>query len=252
MSIWSRLGEILSSAVSQGFSAVVEAARTFFEGDPITRKQVAFSIAIVALSAKAAKADGIVTDDEIAAFHELFEVPPEEMRNVNRLYNLAMQDVAGFEHYAAQVKRLFPDDDDILRDVLNALFYIAKADGVIHELELQFIEVVAEIFGISGRTFEQIKLRNVVPEEGDPYCILGANREWDFAQLKKHYRKLVSENHPDKMVSRGVPQEFLKIANDRLAEINFAWDQIEKEHSLKLTASQDLDNSSNQSGETIA
>ena len=236
MSIWSRLGEIISTVASQGFSAVVEAARTFFEGDPITRKQVAFSIAIVALSAKAAKADGIVTDDEIAAFHELFEVPPGEMRNVNRLYNLAMQDVAGFEHYAAQVKRLFPDDDDILRDVINALFYIAKADGVIHELELEFIEIVAEIFGLRGKTFEQIKLRNVVPEEGDPYCILGANRDWDFAQLKKHYRKIVNENHPDKMVSRGVPQEFLKIANDRLAEINFAWDQIEKEHTLKLSA----------------
>lgn len=250
MSIWSRLGEILTSAVSQGFSAVVEAARTFFEGDPITRKQVAFSIAIVALSAKAAKADGIVTDDEIAAFHELFEVPPEETRNVNRLYNLAMQDVAGFEHYAAQVKRLFPDDDDILRDVLNALFYIAKADGVIHELELRFIEVVAEIFGLQGRTFEQIKLRNVVPEEGDPYFILGANRDWDYGELKKHYRKLVSENHPDKMVSRGVPQEFLKIANDRLAEINFAWGQIEKEVSLKFTSSQ-ATQSSDQTGESI-
>ncbi|MFK7902940.1 MAG: TerB family tellurite resistance protein [Nitratireductor sp.] len=231
MSIWSRLGDFLTSVSADGFSAVVEAVRTFFEGDPITRKQVAFSIAIVALSAKAAKADGIVTQDEVRAFHELFDVPKAEARNVARLYNLAQQDVAGFEHYAAQVKRLFPDDDDILRDVINALFYIAKADGIIHELETQYIEVVAEIFGIEDNELEIIKLRHFV-DGRDAYFVLGAKREWDEKTLKERYREMVRENHPDKMVARGVPQEFLKIANDRLAEINFAWDQISKERGI--------------------
>lgn len=232
MSIWSQLGEFVSTIASQALSVAVEGIRTFFEGDPLTRKQVAFSIAIIAMSAKMAKADGIVTEDEVLAFQELFEVPAEEAKHVARVYNLAKQDVAGFEAYAAQIKRLFPDDEDILRDVVDGLFHIAKADGVLHENELAFVEVVAEIFEIDGRKFEGIKLRHVVPDEGDPYLAIGAERSWSIEALKKQYRKLVVENHPDKMIARGVPPEFMKIANDRIASINLAWDQICKERDI--------------------
>jgi len=232
MSIWTQIGDFVSHYAQQALSATVEAVRTVFEGDPITRKQVAFSIAIIALSAKMAKADGIVTHDEIEAFQELFEVPADEARHVASVYNLAKQDVAGFEAYAAQVKRLFPDDEDILRDVMDGLFHIAKADGAIHELELAFVEDVANIFEMEARVFDGIRLRHVNPKEGDPYIILGADPDWSIEALKKHHRKLVVENHPDRMIARGVPEEFLKIANDRLASINQAWEHICKERGI--------------------
>lgn len=232
MSIWTQIGEFISTLATQAFSAAVEGVRTLFEGDPITRKQVSFSIAIIALSAKMAKADGVVTVDEVVAFQELFEVPREEAKHVAQVFDLAKQDVAGFEAYAAQVKRLFPDDDDILRDVIDGLFHIAKADGLIHENEFYFVDRVAEIFALESRVFQGIKLRHLHPEEGNPYLILGADENWDNDTLKKHYRKMVMENHPDRMISRGVPEEFLKIANDRLAGINLAWDHICKERDL--------------------
>ena len=79
MSIWANLGEFIANTASQAFSAVIESVRTVFEGDPATRKQVAFSIAIIALSAKMAKADGIVTSEEVGAFQELFEIPIQKI-----------------------------------------------------------------------------------------------------------------------------------------------------------------------------
>lgn len=232
MSIWTQLGEFISTMASQALSVAVESVRTLFEGDPVTRKQVSFSIAIIALSAKMAKADGVVTVDEVVAFQELFEVPRNEAKHVARVFDLAKQDVAGFEVYAAQVKRLFPDDDDILRDVIDGLFHIAKADGLIHQNEFDFVDRVAEIFKMESRLFQGIKLRHVSPEEGDPYLMLGASSDWDNETLKKHYRNLVKENHPDRMLARGIPEEFMKIANERLAGINQAWDHICKERGI--------------------
>jgi DnaJ like chaperone protein len=232
MSIWTQIGDFVSHYAQQALSAAVEAVRTVFEGDPVTRKQVSFSIAIIALSAKMAKADGIVTDDEVLAFQELFEVPADEAQHVARVYNLAKQDVAGFDAYATQVKRLFPEDEDILRDVMDGLFHIAKADGTIHELELAFVEDVAQIFEMDRRVYEGIRLRHVNPVEGDPYVILGANPAWSDEELKRYFRKLVNESHPDRMIARGVPEEFLKIANDRLAAINQAWDHLRKERGI--------------------
>lgn len=232
MSIWTDIGDFIATITTEAFSAAVEAVRTVFEGDPVTRKQVAFSIAIIALSAKMAKADGIVTEEEVSAFQELFEVPPDEANHVARVYNLAKQDVAGFDAYAAKVRNLFPDDKDILGDVLDGLFYIAKADGVIHELELGFVDIVSGIFEIDAAELERIKLRHVMPEDGDPYVLIGAQRDWDNQTLKAHYRKLVRDNHPDRMIARGVPEEFMKIANDRLAAINQAWAHISKERGL--------------------
>jgi len=100
MSIWLRIGEFIqriSASASHGVVEVVEAVRTVFAGDPELRRRVAFSVAMIALSAKMAKADGVVTQDEVRAFQSIFEVPKSEARNVARLYDLAKRDIAGFE-----------------------------------------------------------------------------------------------------------------------------------------------------------
>ena len=232
MSIWFRMGEYVSAAATQALSAVVESVRTVFEGDPLTRRHVGFSIAMIALSAKMAKADGIVTSEEVEAFQELFEVPESEAENVARVYNLAKRDVSGFDGYANRIRQLFPDDSEILRDVLDGLFHIAKADGLVHELEMNFIDEVAKVLGIGEGELERIRLRHLHPEDGNPYLLLGADPAWDDKTLKRHYRKLVADNHPDRMIARGVPEEFLKISNDRLACINKVWAHIRAERDL--------------------
>jgi DnaJ like chaperone protein len=232
MSVWNRISEFVSTVTLDAFSTVVESVRWVFEGDPETRRQVAFSIAIIALSAKMAKADGVVTDDEIDAFRDIFSVPQSEAANVARLYNLAKQDVSGFVSYAQHVKRLFPGDRVILEDVMDGLFHIAKADGVIHEKEQAFLDTVADVLGIDERRYEQIKLRHLYPAEGDPYLILDVDSCADNETLKARYRQLVRSNHPDRLVARGVPEEFIMIANNRLAVINRAWAAIKRERGI--------------------
>ena len=234
MAIWARVGNFLSSVSTEAFAVVVEAVRTVFEGQPEVRKQVGFSIAMIALSAKMAKADGIVTQNEVEAFQQLFAIPPAETNNVARLYNLAKKDVAGYHAYAKQVKKLFPDHDVIYTDVMDGLFHIAKADGLIHEKEMLFMDDIAGIFDLSEKEYQRIKLRHLQDDQGDPYLLLDADRDWNYDKLRKHYIDLVKENHPDKMIAHGVPEEFIAIANGRLAAINHAWELIEAERHRRV------------------
>ncbi|MFC5387509.1 TerB family tellurite resistance protein [Aquamicrobium segne] len=234
MSIWNRIGDFiqrLSSMATAGLTEMVEAVRTVFSGDPELRRKVAFSVAMIALSAKMARADGEVTQDEVRAFQSIFEIPPEEAHHVARLYDLAKQDTAGFEAYARQMAGLCGSGHPncmMLEDVLDGLFHIATADGVLHEREEDFLRRVAAIFAIEEDHYQTIYARHAEPGEADPYIVLGVTRSLPLAQVKQHYRKLVKENHPDRLIGRGLPQEFVAIATMRLAAINAAYERIEK------------------------
>src|SRR6476646_4193906 len=107
--------------------------------------------------AKMAKADGLVTADEVTAFKEVFKVPEGEMKNVSRIFNLAKQDIVGYEAYAKQLASLLKDNRKLLEDVLEGLFHIALADGVFHPNEEKFLAEVAERFGFTDTEFSYIK-----------------------------------------------------------------------------------------------
>jgi DnaJ like chaperone protein len=230
MSIWQFVRRVTASATS-GAGGVVEAVRTLFGGDPELRRRVAFSVAMIALSAKMAKADGIVTHDEIHAFQQIFEIPFAERRNVARLYDLAKKDVAGFEAYAQRMAGLCGSGNRncaILEDILDGLFHIAKADGLLHERESRFLHRVAQIFRIEESHFQSILARHANLGEADPWLILGVERGTSFDEVKRRYRQLVAANHPDKLLARGLPEEFIKIATTRIAAINAAYEMIER------------------------
>lgn len=231
-SLFERLLGAIGEAAGNVLSRVVEAVRTVFEGDPETRRKVSFSVAIIALSAKMAKADGIVNDAEVNAFRQIFDFPEEEARNVARLYNLARQDVAGYEAYAEKLSGLCGsgvENCEMLESVVDGLFHIAKADGLIHERELAFLGRIAEIFRISEDRFETIMARHVHMEGRDPYRVLGVSPSDEFTDIRKRYRLLVAEHHPDRLIARGVPMELHAAANERMAALNAAYAAIEKE-----------------------
>jgi DnaJ like chaperone protein len=232
MSIWSNIGDMLSRITTGAVSSLIEAVRTALEGDPATRRQVAFSVAMIALSAKMAKADGIVTFDEMQAFQQIFHFPEGEERNVARLFDLAKQDTAGFEAYAGQIEKLCGSGGGncpALEDILDGLFHIAKADGAFHESELAFLEATAVIFKLDERHYQTILARHGADGEADPYAILGLKRGVGLDEARRSWRKLVRENHPDVLTGRGVPQEFIVIANERIKVINRAWTRLQAE-----------------------
>jgi DnaJ like chaperone protein len=235
MTTWQRIGDIAgrmtqSAGIGPLIDRLVETISTYGFGQG--RRRVVFSVAMIALAAKMAKADGVVTRSEVDAFRDLFAVPKGEERNVRRLFDLAKQDIAGFETYARRIGDLYPDGAEILEDIVDGLFQIAKADGIVHERELGFLSRVAEIFGIDEAGFEQIAARHVRAAARDPYAVLGISHEASDAEVKSHYRRLVSEHHPDRLIARGVPEEFVRIANDRLAAINEAYGRIARERRL--------------------
>lgn len=235
-SLWERLLGAIGDVAGNTLGRVVEAIRTLFDGDPETRRRVSFSVAIIALSAKMAKADGVVNDAEVRAFQQIFDFPDEEARNVARLYNLARQDVAGYEAYATRLAKLCSGEErancEILESIIDGLFHIAKADGLIHERELVFLSHIAEIFRISEDHFETIMARHVHKEGRDPYRVLGVSPEDDFSNIRRRYYKLVAEHHPDKLIARGVPMELHAAANERMAALNAAYAAIEKERRI--------------------
>ena len=233
MSVWGKVsGAAAGLFVGGPVGAVVGAVVGHFFLDREADPRVTFTIAVVALAGKMARADGVVTETESDVFLRVFSVPPQEEANVRRIFNMARQDIAGFEHYAQQIARLFVGNPAVLEDVLDGLFEIAKADGVLHPSEAQFLERVAEIFGFAPNEFRRIRASHFAPELTDPYVILGVSYSADEDELKQTYRKLVRENHPDSLMARGVPAEFIRLANDTLAAINNAYDKIRTERGL--------------------
>jgi len=239
MSIWGKLaGAAAGLAIGGPIGALVGGMAGHYaidrdgEQEGQAENQVAFTVGVIALGAKMAKADGVVTMDEVNAFKEVFKVPEGEMKNVARVFNLAKQDVAGFEAYAEQLAAMFKGNRKLLEDVMEGLFHIAKADDHLHPNEEVFLAGVAKRFGITETEFSYIKARHVVASKRNPYEVLGVQPGIGNDELKSQYRRLIAENHPDKLIARGVPPEFIAIATEKVATINEAYGQIAKERGI--------------------
>ncbi len=238
MSIWGKIGGTAAGFLAGG---PLGAALGGLAGHMVDRKVaaargddpgIAFTIAVIALGAKMAKADGLVTGEEEEAFRQYFRVPPSEEANVRRIFRLARQDTAGFESYARQIAGIYRGNPAVLEDILDGLFEIAKADGVLHPGELSFLERVAEVFGFAPNEFRRIRASHF-PDKEDPYVILGVAHDAGEEEIRRTYLLLVRENHPDSLMARGVPPEFVKLANDKLAAINAAYDKVIEERAFK-------------------
>jgi len=231
MSIWTRIAATISKlAKGEPLSVVFDRLRH----QPAPERSVGFTIAVLALGAKMAKADGTVTRDEVTAFRRIFTFPEGEEAHAAQVFNLARQDVAGFDAYARKVARLFnpggaricADDHHVLVDVLEALFQIALADGSYHGGEDAFLAHVADEFGLDEGCFGIVRSRLVEGAPRDPYAILGLSRGANRAEARRAWKALVRDTHPDVMQARGVPPEAMKLAERRLHLINEAWRAI--------------------------
>ncbi len=225
MSIWTRITEALKSLASgEGLSAVFDKLRTPPE------RSVAFTIAVIALAAKMAKADGQVTRDEVTAMRQVFLIAREDEPGAARVFNLARQDVAGFEDYARRIRAMFSGQEACLTDLMEGLFYIAMADGAYHPAEDAFLTEVAGILGLPQPEFAALRARYVPDAPKDPWTVLGLPPGTPLDAARAQFRRLVRDTHPDAMIARGVPPEAVKLAERRMADINRAWDAIQNAH----------------------
>jgi DnaJ like chaperone protein len=243
MSIWGKiLGGVTGFAIGGPIGAIigtlaghaVDSARSKGRASlGIEAKRAAFTIAFIVISAKMAKADGVVTRDEVDAFKQIFPMPPSELKGVGRLFNQARKEASGYEPYARQIAGMFRDQPAVLEELLAALFHIAKADGVVHPAERQFLNDVGEIFGFGPDAFARVSAGRTGSDKGDPYVILGVAGDATVAEIKAAWRQLTRENHPDLLVAQGMPQEFIDLANEKMATINAAYDRIARSRGFK-------------------
>jgi DnaJ like chaperone protein len=225
MSVWTRILEALKALASgESLSAIFDRLRTPPE------RTVAFTIAIISLSAKMAKADGEVTRDEVRAFRRIFTIAPGDEVAAARVFNLARQDIAGFDQYARQIGRMFAEDPGMLESLLEGLFAIAVADGDLQSAEHDFLSVVAREWRIGDKCFRAIRGRFAPDHAADPYDVLGVDPGLPVAEIRDRWRALVRETHPDRLIAHGVPEEAVKLATARLAAINDAWEAIQSRH----------------------
>ncbi len=201
-------------------------------------RDAAFTLALIALAAKMAVADGAVTASEERAFRATVEISHGHEEQVARVFALAKQDVAGYDAYARKIGRFFADSPETLEHVLDSLFYIATADGLVHEAELDYLRSVSGIFGFDEVRFEQLASQHVRLDDGvDPYLVLGLAPNAPQDEIRRVYRQLVAEHHPDRLIAKGVPEDLIDIATDRMKAINLAYQALTKPAQPKLLPS---------------
>jgi DnaJ like chaperone protein len=196
----------------------------------------AFSTAVTALGAKLAKADGRSDHEEFATFAEVFQPEPGSERNVRRLYRLAHQTTRGFESYARRLAKRYRHCPQLLEDVLDGLFHIAAADGAVNADELAYIERVGELFGLSPLVVRRLKATHLGHDDEDPYAVLGAPHDVSDEALRAIWKAMLSDAHPDRARARGLPSEFIEVAEAKAAAINAAFDAAMRERRLLTPA----------------
>ena len=217
-SFWQRIGDRLAAMLGRPRAAVPP------------ERSVAFTIAVIALGAKLAKSDGTVARSEVAAFRRVFVIPRAEEKNAARVFDLARQDVAGFDAWARRIAAMFPPGDPVLADVIEGLFVIALADGDIHQAEIAFIDEVGRIFGLTPARIAAIRARHD-PKAGCPPCeVLGVAPDTPLPEARRRWRQLIREAHPDRAIARGLPPEAVRLAEARTRRLNEAWEKFRAMH----------------------
>lgn len=226
MSIWSQLSSLTRRAFEEEAPGTdVGPARC--GPDP---NDLEFTAAIVGLGAKLAKADGLVTIDEVSAFSRVFRSAPGDEAAIRRVFNIARQTVIGYESYARRIARRYRDRPCLLEGVLDGLFQIAVADGAITADELAYLQSVSDMFGFTADHFRRIKASHLGPDADDPYLVLGVAHTASFEEVRTAYRRLMLQNHPDTVAgAKSAPREYEPVAHRKSAAITSAYARIRAE-----------------------
>lgn len=202
---------------------------------PSQRDQL-FALSVVILSAKVAKVDGPVKRGEIDAFKRAFRIPPESVSDIGQLFDTARESSEDPVAYAKRLGVAFADNPGVLEDVLGALFHIATADGPLNVAERNLLSAICDGFGLGRPAWDRASgaspNRHANAGQEDPYAVLGVSAETGPEELRATWKRLMRENHPDSLASRGMAPEFIARASDKVARINAAWDRIKRDRGL--------------------
>ena len=196
--------------------------------------QAAYFIALFSMLGKLSKIDGVVSRDEIAVVQNFINNLPmaeSEKQFARQVFNEAKNSRYTIEDFAIQLYQAAKMQPTLLLSFLDLLFQIAAADGTYHPAEEAALKSVKTIFKISDQQFENIKA--VYFKDIDKYYrILNSTPESSNQEIKSNYKKLVKDFHPDKIVSKGLPEEFIDFASNRFREIQESYEKVRQERNF--------------------
>ncbi len=213
------LGSLIGGKISRAKGSI---------NNSFAQPQQIFALSLIVLSAKLSKADGQVSKEELIAVKDKLKIPENEIDQVGKIFNEAKNESTGYKPYAKQIAQIYRGNLNVLEEVINILFYIAEADGNISQSELIMIEDISRIFGLSGSQFNSLKESRKSSDKLNPYIVLESNPDDSLNEIRKRYIKLSKEHHPDLLLSKGVPPEFIEESKKKMRSINSAWDQVQK------------------------
>ena len=237
MSIWgSLIGGMIGFSLGGPFGMLlgslvggkISRARSRGGFGAFAQPQQIFALSLIVLSAKLSKADGNVSREELVAVKDKLKIPENEIDQVGKILNKDKEESTGYEPYAQQIAQIYKGNINVLEEVINILFYIAEADGDVSPSELAMIENISKIFGLTEVQFNSVRESRKVSDKLNPYIVLESNPDDDLQSIRKKYLKLSKENHPDLLISKGVPQEVIDESKNKMRAINSAWEQIQK------------------------
>ena len=197
--------------------------------------QLTFFVATFSMLAKLVKADGRILKEEIDTIEKFMlydlNLDPESRRIARNVFNAALDSQESFQNFAAQFYNQFRSQYQMLDLMIDILIRVSVADGTLSESEEKLILTAVRIFNFSDEQYRQLKSR-YVKDFGKHYGILGCDKNDSNEHVKQQYRKLVHDYHPDKIASKGLPEEFTKFANDKFREIQEAYNAIKQERGL--------------------
>ena len=203
---------------------------------PGEQAQFTFFVAVFSMLAKLSRADGQITRDEIDTINRFMlqdlNLDPQSRMVAMNIFNAAVESPNSFEDFATQFFSHFQDQPQLLEMMVDILLRVSIADGTINTVEERLILSAVRIFNFSDTYYQSLKQKYVRPNDRY-YAVLGVTKSDSDDKIKSRYRKLVMEYHPDKIVSKGLPEEFTRFAEEKFRDIQQAYDEIKKERGIK-------------------
>jgi DnaJ like chaperone protein len=195
------------------------------------------------------KADGIVTRDEIEAVAQIFTrllLTPEQTETAKAAFNRGKAPEFDLDGTVGTFAQVAPPGSILFQFFLQLQVMAVVADGQVHPAEQALLLRVARLLGLAERDLAQLEAMLRAATSGasapggvssqqrvaDAYAVLGVTPDASDADLKSAYRKMIRENHPDKLASKGLPASMRAVAEARAREINAAYDLVKKTRGL--------------------
>jgi DnaJ like chaperone protein len=199
------------------------------------QSQLTFFVASFSMLAKLAKVDGRISEEEIASVQQFMvtdlNLNPDGQRIAIHIFQAANSSPEPFENFASQFYGRFRNNPQMLELMIDILLRVSLADGMLNDREEKLILEAVRIFNFHENAYIKLKAKYIEDNE-KYYSVLGCERGDSDDVVKKQYRKLVRDYHPDTIASKGLPEEFTKFANDKFREIQEAYEGIKKERGL--------------------